>query len=175
MFLRLSLSLTFFFITITPGLSQVRKPAVTIQPLIIKTARRPNFGGFSIGMSQDSAMLVMRNVAKRSDTLHVDSLILVESDSITLYGQPAFIQLQVLKKRVRTIVINFHPLSGDRYLHVRGQVVQYMEQFYGKGVKLQNESVLYHRWQTEDGTMEVSHSDKYTRVFVRLGKPQRQS
>ncbi|HWF44167.1 MAG TPA: hypothetical protein VG537_05965 [Candidatus Kapabacteria bacterium] len=122
-------------------------------------------------MSQDSAFLVMRHIALRMDTLHVDSLLLLESDSVTLFGQPAYIQLQLLHSHVRTIVINWHPLSGDRYTGLRDVLDDYFERYFGRGVAFTNESLTYHRWETDDGTNEVSHSDKYMRVFIRLGKP----
>jgi hypothetical protein len=132
---------------------------------------RPPFGGLHVGMPEDSAMLIMRRIAARQDTLHADSLILMESDSVRLFGQPAFIQLQITHKRVRTIVINWHPLGGGGYIGLRDVLVNYLERFFGHGVVFTNESLTYHRWETEDGTSEVSHSDKYMRVFVRLGKP----
>jgi hypothetical protein len=132
---------------------------------------RPPFDKLHLGMSQDSAFLVMRHIALRMDTLHVDSLLLLESDSVTLFGQPAYIQLQLLHSHVRTIVINWHPLSGDRYTGLRDVLDDYFERYFGRGVAFTNESLTYHRWETDDGTNEVSHSDKYMRVFIRLGKP----
>ena len=132
---------------------------------------RPVFAGVHLGMSQDSAFLIMRRISLRIDTLHADSVILVESDSVQIFGQPAYIQLQLLNKRVRTMVINWHPLAGDRYTNLRDELDEYLERYFGRGVVFTNESLTYHRWETEDGTSEVSHSDKYMRVFVRLGKP----
>ena len=132
---------------------------------------RPAFAGFHVGTTQDSAFLIMRRIALRSDTLHVDSLVLLESDSIRILGQPAYIQLQLSNKHIRTIVINWHPLAGDRYTNLRDQLDEYLERYFGHGIVFTNESLTYHRWETEDGTSEVSHSDKYMRVFVRLGKP----
>jgi hypothetical protein len=122
-------------------------------------------------MPQDSAFQLMHRVAVRKDTLRMDSLTLLESDSVRILGQPAYLQIQVQNKRVRTIVINFHPLGGDRYTTLRDQLDKYVESVMGRGVVLTNESIVYHRWETEDGTSEVSHSDKYMRVFIRLGKP----
>jgi hypothetical protein len=143
-----------------------------IPPIQKYIVPRPMFAGLHVGLSQDSAFLVMKLIALRKDTLHVDSMLILESDSVQIFGQPAYVQLQIMRKKVRTIVINYHPLSGDRYLNVRDQVTSYLERFFGRGVVLKDESITYHRWETEDGTMEVSHSDKYTRVFIRLGKPQ---
>src|SRR5438552_3253895 len=133
---------------------------------------RPLFSSFRVGLSIDSAFLVMRHIAVRSDTLRVDSLLLLESDSVTIMGQPAYVQLQIARKRVRTLIINFHPIPGKYYWETRDTIVHYMEHFYGRGVVLNDESLTYHRWQSEDGQMEVSSSDKYTRIFIRLGKPQ---
>lgn len=133
---------------------------------------RPVFRGLRIGLPEDSARLVLKNIAPRTRTLSADTLLLLESDSAVIFGQPAYVQLQINHKKVRTIVINYHPLSGDRYLSVRDNMVHYLEEFYGRGIPTQNESLVHRRWETEDGTMEVSYTDKYTRVFVRLGKPQ---
>lgn len=133
---------------------------------------RPVFRGLHVGLSEDSAKLVMKDISSKVRTMTLDSMLLIETDSTTIFSQPAYVQLQLLKHKVRTIVINYHPLSGDRYLGVRDNLTHYMEQFYGRGIPTQNESLTHRRWETEDGTMEVSYTDKYTRVFVRLGKPQ---
>jgi hypothetical protein len=132
---------------------------------------RPLFAGLHVAMPEDSAFLVLRKIAARRDTLIVDSVTLLESDSVRIFGQAAFIQLQIVHHRVRTIVINWHPLGGDGYTNLRDQLTSYLEGYFGRGVVLTNESLTYHRWETEDGTSEVSHSDKYFRIFVRLGKP----
>lgn len=132
---------------------------------------RPSFLGLHVGMTEDSAMLVMKSVAKRSNKLPADSMTLVETDSVNIFGKPAYLQLQIVGRKVRTIVINFHPMGGGDYLALRDQLDQYLERYFGRGVILTNESITYHRWETEDGTSEVSHSDKYLRIFVRLGKP----
>lgn len=131
---------------------------------------RPTFAGLRLAMSADSVRLVMKNIALRQSQHQLDSITIIESDSIRLYGQSAYIQLQLLDGRLKTLVINFHPLAGDRYFNTRDQVTRYMEQHLGRGVVLTNESITYRRWTTEDGQMEVSHSDKYYRVFIRLGK-----
>lgn len=132
---------------------------------------RPPFAGLHVAMSEDSAMQIMHAIAKRMNTLALDSATLVESDSVELFGYSAYVQLQIAQHRIRTIVINFHPMGGGEYLRLRDQLDQYMEHYLGHGVALTNESITYHRWETEDGTSEVSHSDKYMRIFVRLGKP----
>jgi hypothetical protein len=129
------------------------------------------FAKIHIGMSEDSVLMVFRALAKRKQTFQLDSMTYIETDSITVFDQPAYLQAQLLHHRVRTVVINFHPLSGDRYLNVRDQVDQYMVNLFGRGIEESEESMTHHRWETEEGTMEVSHSDKYTRVFIRLGKP----
>ena len=131
---------------------------------------RPAFAGLRLAMPADSVRLVLKNIALRQTQHQLDSITIIESDSIRLYGQSAYIQLQLCNGRLKTIVINFHPLAGDRYFNTREQVTRYMEQHLGRGVVLTNESITYRRWTTEDGQMEVSHSDKYYRVFIRLGK-----
>ena len=131
---------------------------------------RPVIAGLHLALSADSAELVMRHIAIRRNTLEVDSLRLIESDSVRIFGEPAYLQIQMLHNKVRTIVINFHPLAGDRYLNTRNNLNSYLERFFGRGVITQNESVTNRRWENEDGTMEVSYTDKFTRVFVRLGK-----
>jgi hypothetical protein len=128
------------------------------------------FAKIHIGMTEDSLLLVFRSQAARKQIIQADSITYIETDSITIFGQPAYLQAQLVRKRVRTIVINFHPLSGERYLNIRDQVDQYMQRLFGRGVEETEESMTHHRWETEEGTMEVSHSDKYTRVFIRLGK-----
>ncbi len=136
------------------------------------TPPRPPFAGFHIAMPEDSAFLIMRNVALQHDTLHADSILILESDSVEIFGQPAYIQLQILHRRVRTIVINWYPLSGGgAYIGLRDVLESYLERYFGHGVVFTNETLTYHRWETEDGTSELSHSDKYLRIFVRLGKP----
>ncbi|MFI5264425.1 MAG: hypothetical protein ACHQM6_07920 [Candidatus Kapaibacterium sp.] len=131
---------------------------------------RPVLGGLHLAMSADSAELVMHHIALRRTELEVDSLKLIESDSVRIFGEPAYLQIQILHNKVRTIVINFHPLAGERYLNTRNTLNSYMERFFGMGVTTQDESVTNRRWENEDGTMEVSYTDKYTRVFARLGK-----
>jgi hypothetical protein len=135
------------------------------------TPPRPAFAGIHIGMPEDSAFLIMRHIARRRDTLYIDSLTLLESDSVQMFGQPAYLQLQIANHRVQTIVINWFPLGGDGYTGLRDVLVSYMERFFGHGIVFTDESLTYHRWETEDGTTEISHSDKYLRIFVRLGKP----
>ncbi len=131
---------------------------------------RPAFAGLHVGMTEDSAYLIMKRIALRRDTLHADSMVILESDSVVVFGQPAYIQIQLAKKHVRTIVINWHPLGGDGYVGLRDVLLSYMERYFGKGVVFTDETLTYHRWETEDGRSELSHSDKYFRVFVRLGK-----
>jgi len=131
---------------------------------------RPPIDGLHIGMSVDSAELIMKKIALRRTPLKVDSLTLIESDSVRIFGEPAYLQIQILHNKLRTIVVNFHPLFGDHYINTRNKLNSYMEHFFGRGVITQDESVVYRRWENEDGTMEVSYTDKYTRVFVRLGK-----
>ena len=140
----------------------------TIKPYV---PPRPPFAGLHVAMPEDSAYMILRRIAARRDTVSTDSLLLIESDSVRIFGQAAFIQLQVMHHRVRTIVINWHPLGGEGYTNLRDQLTSYLEHYFGRGVVLNNESLTYHRWESEDGTTEVSHSDKYFRVFVRLGKP----
>jgi hypothetical protein len=152
----------------------IKKPSTA--PMIVQkplsyTPPRPAFAGLRLMMPVDSAKMIMKSIALRQTTHPLnDSVTLIESDSIKLYGQPAYIQLQISQGRVKTIVINFHPLAGDRYFSTRDNITHYMEQHLGRGVVMTNESVTYRRWTTEDGQMEVSHSDKYYRVFIRLGK-----
>ena len=129
------------------------------------------FAGLHIGMSEDSTFIIFRSIALRRDTLHVDSLLIIESDSVRIFGQAAYVQAQILHHKIRTLVINFHPLVGDKYLGIRDIVDQYMMHLFGGGVEEKEESLTHHRWETEEGTMEVSHSDKYERLFIRLGKP----
>jgi hypothetical protein len=129
-----------------------------------------------VGMPQDSAFAVMKRLAARYDTLHTDSTLLLESDSVQIWNLPAYIQLQIVHKTVRTVVINWHPLgaegaSGSAYATLRDGVTSVLEKNFGRGISFVNGSLTYHRWETEDGTMEASHSDKYLRVFLRLGKP----
>lgn len=131
---------------------------------------RPAIVGLHVGMTADSAELVLHKIALRARTLHVDSLTLLESDSIRVFGEAAYVRVELLHNKVRTLVINFHPLSGDRYLNLRDLASQYLEHFFGRGVITKDQSVVYHRWETEDGTMEASFTDKYLRVFIRLGK-----
>jgi len=121
-------------------------------------------------MSADSAEMIMKRIAFRRTPLTVDSLLLIESDSVRIFGEPAYLQIQIMHNKIRTIVVNFHPLSGDHYLNTRNTLNYYMERFFGRGVITQDESVTNRRWENEDGTMEVSYTDKYTRVFLRLGK-----
>jgi hypothetical protein len=132
---------------------------------------RPAFAGIHIAMPEDSANRIMERISLRRDTLQVDSLTLLESDSVKIFGQPAYFQLQIAHKRVRTIVINWHPLGGGAYTGLRDVLNSYLERFFGHGIVFTDQSLTYHRWETEDGTSEVSHSDKYLRIFVRLGKP----
>ena len=148
--------------------AQVRTKAAKITRYV---PPRPPFAGLHVGMSEDSAVLVMHAIAKRSNTMTVDSMTLLESDSILVFGHGAYVQLQMVKRHVQTIVINFHPMGGGDYLSLRDVLDGYMERYLGRGVVLNNESITYRRWETEDGTSEVSHSDKYMRIFIRLGKP----
>ncbi len=136
---------------------------------------RPAFAGLHIGMTDDSAYLIMRRIALRRDTLSVDgpvdSLTLLESDSVRIFGQPAYLQLQFAHHKVRTIVINWYALGGDGYTGLRDVLLSYLERYFGHGIVFTDETLAYHRWETEDGTSEVSHSDKYLRIFLKLGKP----
>ncbi|GEM_PF-2231835 len=132
---------------------------------------RPPFVGLHVGMPADSAYMIMRRIALRRDTLEVDSLTLLESDSVRVFGQPAYLQVQMVNDRVKTIVINWHPLGGGGYTGLRDVLVSYLERYLGHGIVFNDQSLTYHRWETEDGTSELSHSDKYFRVFLKLGKP----
>ncbi|HZK76958.1 MAG TPA: hypothetical protein VFD13_08630 [Candidatus Kapabacteria bacterium] len=145
--------------------------AALLSPVEHYTPPRPSFVGIHIAMPEDSAFLIMRRIAVRYDTLSLDSLLLLESDSVQVFGQPAYIQLQLLHHRVHTIVINWHPLGGTGYVGLRDVLQSYLERYFGRGVIMSDETLTYHRWETEDGTSELSHSDKYFRIFVRLGKP----
>ena len=134
------------------------------------TPPRPALAGFRIAMPQDSAEMLMTKIALRRYTFKLDSLSMLESDSVRIFGQPAYLQLQFLRRKVRTIIVNFHPLGGSEYLDTRKTVLDAFERVFGRGVQTQDESVVHRRWETEDGTHEVSYTDKYTRIFVRLGK-----
>jgi hypothetical protein len=168
-----SLFLTFFLVsTLFAAIgieASARAAALKEKPKNYMPAR-PTVLGLHLGMSADSAELIMRHIALRKTLLEVDSLKLIESDSVRLFGEAAYVQLQILHGKIRTIVINFHPLAGERYLNTRNSLNSYLERFFGRGVITQSESVINRRWENEDGTMEVSYTDKYTRVFVRLGK-----
>jgi len=131
---------------------------------------RPAIEGLRIAMPSDSAELIFRTVAKRRQSMRLDSLSLLESDSVMIFGQPAYVQLQMLRGKVRTIVINYHPLDGGVYIDARNALNAYLEKYFGRGVITKNESITHRRWETEDGTHEVSYSDKYYRLFVKLGK-----
>ncbi|HYM20808.1 MAG TPA: hypothetical protein VEW28_07385 [Candidatus Kapabacteria bacterium] len=133
---------------------------------------RPPIAGLHIAMSKDSAELILHKIALRQTTLHVDSLTLIESDSVRVFGEPAYLRIELLHGKVRTIVVNFHPLGGDRYLNTRDVIQRYLERFFGRGVITRDASVTYRRWENEDGTMEASFTDKYLRLFIRLGKQQ---
>ncbi len=136
-----------------------------------KAPPRPAFVGIHIGISEDSAYLIMRRIALRRDTLAIDSLTILESDSVQIFGQPAYLQLQIVRHRVKTMVINWFPLGGDGYTGLRDVLTDYLERYFGHGIVFNDETLTYHRWETEDGTSELSHSDKYLRIFLRLGKP----
>ena len=136
------------------------------------TPPRPSIAGFHIAMPQDSAEMLMTKIAVRRYTFKLDSLVMLESDSIRIFSQPAYIQLQFLHRKIRTIIVNFHPLGGSEYFDTRKTVLDVFERVFGRGVQTQDESVVHRRWETEDGTHEVSYTDKYTRIFVRLGKRQ---
>ncbi len=131
---------------------------------------RPSIGGLHIGMNMDSVETILRKIALRTNKFKLDSLTLIESDSVTIFAQPAYIRVELLHNKIRTIVVNFHPLSGERYVNTRDVLQDYLERFFGRGVITRDQSVVYRRWENEDGTMEVSFTDKYTRVFMRLGK-----
>jgi hypothetical protein len=133
---------------------------------------RPAIGGVHIGMSADSAEMVLHRIALRTTSMKMDSITLRESDSVRIFGEPAYIRVELLHGKVRTIVVNFHPLSGDHYLNARDLVQKYLETYFGRGVVTKDASVTYRRWENEDGTMEASFADKYYRVFIRLGKQQ---
>ena len=131
---------------------------------------RPSLVGFHIAMPQDSAEMLMRRLALRKTSFILDSLVMLESDSIRVLGQAAYIQLQFFRKKIRTIVVNFHPLGGAEYLDTRKSLLDQFEKIFGRGVLTQDQTVVHRRWETEDGTHEISYSDKYTRIFIRLGK-----
>jgi hypothetical protein len=173
-------TLFFSMVLVMPALVQgqgqvrttIKKPLTSNKPAkpTNYVPPRPTFAGLRIAMPADSVKLVLKNIALRQTQHQLDSITIIESDSIRVYGQSAYVQLQLCNGRLKTMVINFHPLAGDRYFNTRDQVTRYMEQHLGRGVVLTNESITYRRWTTEDGQMEVSHSDKYYRVFIRLGK-----
>jgi hypothetical protein len=121
-------------------------------------------------MSQDSVEIIMKQIAKRRTTNRLDSLTLIESDSVSIFNAPAYIRVELLRGKVRTIVANYHPLNGGEFFETRKTLIEYFEKFFGRGVPSQDQSVSHRRWETEDGTHEVSYTDKYTRIFVRLGK-----
>ena len=162
---RLFIGIAFVFILVLSA----QASAITKKPKSF-TPSRPLIAGLHIGMSADSAEIIMKKIARRRIPLQVDSLILIESDSVRIFNEPAYLQIQILHNKIKTIVINYHPLSGDHYLNTRNSLNKYLESYFGRGVITQDLSVTARRWENEDGTMEVSYSDKYTRVFVRLGK-----
>src|SRR5437764_8880244 len=45
---------------------------------------RPPFAGLHVGMTEDSANLILRRIAARRDTVTADSLTLIESDSVRI-------------------------------------------------------------------------------------------
>lgn len=137
---------------------------------VVYQVPRPPIGGLHIGMSMDSVETILRKIALRTNRFKLDSLTLIESDSVSIFGQPAYIRVELLRNKIRTIVVNYHPLAGERYLNTRDVLQNYLERFFGRGVITRDQSVVYRRWENEDGTMEVSFTDKYTRVFMRLGK-----
>jgi hypothetical protein len=147
------------------GISSKQRPVGYVTP-------RPTIAGLHVGMTADSAELVMRKIGLRVRTLHLDSLTLFESDSVRVFGEAAYLRVDLLKNKVRTLVVNFHPLSGDHYINLRNLAAQYLEGYFGRGVITKDQSVVYRRWETADGTMEASFTDKYLRVFMRLGKHQ---
>jgi hypothetical protein len=126
--------------------------------------------GIRIGQPQDSTESIFRKIALRRQFFSLDSLRVMESDSVSIFDQPAYIQIQFLRGRVRTIIINFHPLPGDGFLSTRKTLLELFEKTYGRGVPSSDLSVQHRRWETEDGTHEISYSDKYGRLFIRLGK-----
>jgi hypothetical protein len=163
---RMQLLLVFFFVacaSIGIASSKTKTRANYVPP-------RPAIVGLHIAMSGDSALTIMHKIALRSRTLKLDSLTLVESDSVRVFGEPAYVRYELLRNKIRTIVVNFHPMPGDRFLNLRALLPQYLEQSFGKGVITKDQSVVYRRWENEDGTMEVSYTDKYMRIFMRLGK-----
>lgn len=134
------------------------------------TPPRPSLSGIHIGMPQDSVDMIFQQIAKRRTKNKLDSLTLIESDSVRIFGEPAYIRVEILRTKVRTIVVNYHPLDGGAFFEVRKTLIQYFEKYFGRGVPSQDQSVSHRRWETEDGTHEVSYTDKYTRIFIRLGK-----
>jgi len=122
-------------------------------------------------MTTDSAEMMFRKLALRRTTLKLDSLTLLESDSVRIFGEPAYMRVELLRGKIRTMVVNFHPSSGaSHYLDLRNTLQANLETYFGRGVITRDASVTYRRWENEDGTMEVSFTDKYMRVFMRLGK-----
>ena len=156
------LSCLLFAITVTTTVAQKSKNKY--QP------PRPPIGGLHLGMSTDSVDIIFRKLALRKTTLRLDSLTLIESDSVRIFGEAAYVRVDILHGKARTIVVNYHPLAGDRYLNTRDMVASYLERYFGRGIITKDQSVVYRRWETEDGTMEASFTDKYLRVFLRLGK-----
>lgn len=137
---------------------------------VIYQVPRPPISGLHIGMNMDSVETILRKIALRTNKFKLDSLVLIESDSVSVFGQPAYVRVELIRNKIRTIVVNYHPLAGERYLNTRDVLQNYLERFFGRGVITRDQSVVYRRWENEDGTMEVSFTDKYTRVFMRLGK-----
>jgi hypothetical protein len=148
----------------------IRKPVAGANTRASYVPPRPTFAGLRLMMPEDSARMIVKNIAKRTTGHLLDSISILESDSVQIFGQPAYLQLQFCRNKLKTMVINYHPLAGDRYFNTRDQVTRHMTQLLGPGVVLQDNSLTYRRWTTEDGQMEISHSDKYYRVFIRLGK-----
>jgi hypothetical protein len=164
------LFLPFFFFSSSILFSFTKKPKTQSPKPKTYIIPRPAIAGLHLAMSIDSANIILKKVASRKTVMTMDSISLIESDSVRIFGEAAFLQLQILHNKIRTLVVNFHPLSGDHYLNTRNTLNSYMENAFGRGVITSDENLIYRRWESDDGTMEVSYSDKYTRVFVRLGK-----
>ncbi len=115
------------------GLSEAHSDSAYVPP-------RPAFAGIHVGMPEDSAYLIMKRIALRRDTLSADSVILLESDSVRIFGQAAYLQLQILHHKVRTIVINWYSLGGDGYTGLRDVLLSYLERYFGHGIVFTDEN-----------------------------------
>src|SRR5437763_3969899 len=63
------------------------------------TPPRPPIAGLHIAMSADSAEVILKKIARRQTPMKMDSLSLVESDSVRILGEPAYLQIQLLHNK----------------------------------------------------------------------------